>query len=158
MGLQFESLGEKLAMSSQKMRPGDYARKMYFLGRDVQNEKIGGITKKVFYYNQLKCPAPGCDKICRTSFGKAMHIERCHPDIKNGIEQFEEPPIVENSNDENEEPLPPSPNSESNIPFDVVDFNERAEILPQEPSSSNLPIENQPEIENGDSSNEIKCD
>merc|ERR1712212_610957 len=85
---------------------------MFFLGQDVQNKRFGGITGKVFWYKKLKCPA--CDKICRSSFGKAMHIERFHPDIESGIEPFEEPLTVELS-DENEDSRPPSPDLEPMI-------------------------------------------
>merc|ERR1712109_281483 len=65
------------------------SRKMFFLGREVQNEKIGGTTKAVYYYNKLKCPV--CEKVCRSSFGKAMHIERFHPEIESGLEKCEDP-------------------------------------------------------------------
>ena len=30
----------------EKLKPGDYARKTFFLGKEVQNQKVGGLTKK----------------------------------------------------------------------------------------------------------------
>ena len=73
----------------EKLKPGDYARKTFFLGKEVQNQKLGGLTKKVDFYRKMKCPV--CEKVCRTSFGKAMHIERFHPEIESGLEKCWDP-------------------------------------------------------------------
>ena len=97
----------------EKLKPGDYARKTFFLGKEVQNQKLGGLTKKVDFYRKMKCPV--CEKICRTSFGKAMHIERFHPEIESGMEHVEEPITVDLSEDDDEsEPQYLEPNVPKN--------------------------------------------
>ena len=162
-----------------KMKPGDYANKMYFLGRNVQNKKFGGLTGKVFYYKKLACPL--CDKICRTTFGKAMHIDRFHPEYQSGTEQYGEPLSVELSEeDENNDgefvdsvKIVEEPTSESNVEITeivtdsnenevdllsdavgAVTLDENEEISAKEISSNDEPMENQPDV---DSSNKNDC-
>ena len=61
----------------------------------------------------MKCPV--CEKICRTSFGKAMHIERFHPEIESGMEYVEEPITVDLSDEDDEsEPQYLEPNVPKN--------------------------------------------
>merc|ERR1711892_1126742 len=40
----------QLTQTKRKINPGDIFRKTYFLGSDVQREKIGNVTKKLHYY------------------------------------------------------------------------------------------------------------
>merc|ERR1711862_48805 len=69
----------------RKITPGEISRKTYFLGTDVQRQKIGSITKKLYFYKNLTCFE--CDRTFRTRFGLDMHFETIHP---KGLENFDQ--------------------------------------------------------------------
>ena len=69
-----------MAKFEAKLKPGDLFRMTYFLGYNVQKQKIGRKKKTTHYYKELKCS--GCDRIFRTRFGVQRHMETYHPDLE----------------------------------------------------------------------------
>ena len=63
-----------------KLKPGDLFRMTYFLGYNVQKQKIGQKKKTTHYFKELKCV--GCDRIFRTRFGVQSHMKTYHPDLE----------------------------------------------------------------------------
>ena len=62
-----------------KTKPGDLFRLTYFVGYEVQKQKVGNRKKISIVYKDLKCT--GCDRIFRTRFGLQRHIESLHPNL-----------------------------------------------------------------------------
>jgi len=89
----------QLTQTKRKINPGDIFRKTYFLGSDVQREKIGNVTKKLHYYKALTCL--DCDRTFHTRFGLEMHHGCIHPNGQpfNQMTQFEEIDCAELSDD-----------------------------------------------------------
>ena len=89
----------QLTQTKRKINPGDIFRKTYFLGSDVQREKIGNVTKKLHYYKALTCLE--CDRTFHTRFGLEMHQGCIHPNGQpfNQMTQFEEIDCAELSDD-----------------------------------------------------------
>ena len=89
----------QLTQTKRKINPGDIFRKTYFLGSDVQREKIGNVTKKLHYYKALTCLE--CDRTFHTRFGLEMHHGTRHPNGQpfNQMTQFEEIDCAELSDD-----------------------------------------------------------
>merc|ERR1712166_135352 len=89
----------QLTRPKKKITPGDIFRKTYFLGSDVQRQKIGNITKKNHYYKALTCLE--CDRTFHTRFGLEMHYGTIHPNGQpfNQMAQFEEIDCTELSDD-----------------------------------------------------------
>ena len=89
----------QLTQTKRKINPGDIFRKTYFLGSDVQREKIGNVTKKLHYYKALTCFQ--CDRTFHTRFGLEMHHGTIHPNGQpfNQMTQFEEIDCTELSDD-----------------------------------------------------------
>ena len=52
------------ARYNKKVKPGDIFRMTYFLGYNVQKEKLGTQKKTTYYYKELKCG--GCDRLFHT--------------------------------------------------------------------------------------------
>ena len=71
---------DQQAKFEAKLKPGDLFRMTYFLGYNVQKQKIGQKKKTTHYFKELKCV--GCDRIFRTRFGVQSHMETYHPDLK----------------------------------------------------------------------------
>ena len=89
----------QLTWPKKKITPGDIFRKTYFLGSDVQKQKIGNLTKKLHYYKALTCLE--CDRTFHTRFGLEMHHGTIHPNGQpfNQMAQFEEIDYIELSDD-----------------------------------------------------------
>ena len=85
--------------TKRKINPGDIFRKTYFLGSDVQREKIGNVTKKLHYYKALTCLQ--CDRTFHTRFGLEMHYGTIHPNGQpfNQMAQYEDIDFIELSDD-----------------------------------------------------------
>ena len=85
--------------TKRKINPGDIFRKTYFLGSDVQREKIGNVTKKLHYYKALTCLQ--CDRTFHTRFGLEMHHGTIHPNGQpfNQMAQYEDIDFIELSDD-----------------------------------------------------------
>ena len=85
--------------TKRKINPGDIFRKTYFLGSDVQREKIGNVTKKLHYYKALTCLQ--CDRTFHTRFGLEMHHGTIHPNGQpfNQLAQYEDIDFIELSDD-----------------------------------------------------------
>jgi len=73
------SLNNSQERYEAKLKPGDLFRMTYFLGYEVQKQKIGISKKTTHYYKELKCT--GCDRIFRTRFGLQRHIQSLHPGL-----------------------------------------------------------------------------
>ena len=71
---------DQQAKFEAKLKPGDLFRMTYFLGYNVQKQKIGQKKKTTHYFKELKCV--GCDRIFRTRFGVQSHMETYHPDLE----------------------------------------------------------------------------
>ena len=89
----------QLTQTKRKINPGDIFRKTYFLGSDVQREKIGNVTKKLHYYKALTCLE--CNRTFHTRFGLEMHHGTIHPNGQpfNQMTQFEEIDCTDLSDD-----------------------------------------------------------
>ena len=71
---------DQQAKFKAKLKPGDLFRMTYFLGYNVQKQKIFNKKKTTHYFKELKCV--GCDRIFRTRFGVQSHMETYHPDLE----------------------------------------------------------------------------